>query len=212
MKKLEQKGFGPIEIILVVVVVVILGFVGWFVWNQRNVASDKATSDAAKVEQSEEVDATDEDTEEQANTKKYNCNDDFTIEVPKDWYTYHLDNEYEQCTVSNLPKSELPPVGSLSGKNVSFVFGVNEKVSKSLTVWARESATGGYPAEITDEEELTLDNGDKAILIRTEGGHYNTEDYHFYYIKDGVGRATGWRADSQLSDQALESVKTISVQ
>ncbi len=53
MKKLNQKGFSVIEILLVVVVVGILGFVAWFVWNQRNVGSENAKSDTSVAQDSQ---------------------------------------------------------------------------------------------------------------------------------------------------------------
>lgn len=44
MTKLNQKGFGAIEAILIVVIIVILAFIGWFVWSRHNHSATKVAN------------------------------------------------------------------------------------------------------------------------------------------------------------------------
>lgn len=62
MKRLENRGFGAIEVILIVIIVGLLGVVGWYVYNQRtdqNAEQVQTTAQDSSESDSEITDAND---------------------------------------------------------------------------------------------------------------------------------------------------------
>lgn len=210
MNKLNTKGFGAVEILLVLVIVGIFGGVGYYVYQ----ANRKDSPPSPAIETTKKEPAQDDVPSLIGQDGLVNCNDEFVLSIPEGWYAYHLDNEYKQCTISNVPRSDLLPVGSLSGDDIDFVFQTEPDLKLNFNDWVKDYsdnqiANSIYPAKILSKETIKLDNGSSAILIYTEGGHYNTKDTTFMYKKGELGIITFWRSDSKLADQAIEIVKTL---
>lgn len=213
MKKLNQSGIAHLAAIFLVVVVVAVGGAGWYVWQNNKTENTKNEQSNSSYE------------DEIGNTFKLvetgnpiSCNNTFEITIPDDWHVYYVNNEgdvLKQCVVSNVTSDKFPPVGSLDGENIDFTFVTYPAKQFSLDDIVNmfeedgEERDGAYPYDVLSKESIKLNNGDEAMLVYTDGGHYQTEDTHFFHIKDEDVIYTAWRTNSKLADNALQAVKTV---
>ncbi len=200
--KNDQSGIAHVAmLVLVVVVIGVVGFVGWKVWDNRNIKNNSTTvvTPGNKVK---------------TVVKNFDCKGEFSLTPPDDWFAFQLDNGsgVKTCYVADVESSKLPPVGNLAGDNISFAFNTYPDITSSLEAWSDEYFKGtqsSYPVTVVSKETIKLNNGQSALLVRGDGGHYNKKDYFFMYKKNNLIIFTSWDSTSKLSDKAKEVIKTI---
>lgn len=117
MKKLNQKGLGTVEIIIVIVIVGLLGGVGWYVWKQNKKEPAKSSANTS----------TSSTTETNTSTTKEPIQQKF--EIPDGWVTYKNTSydyrisfpekykAWSQDIDSNAPVSEAYTVAIMNKNN-----------------------------------------------------------------------------------------------
>ncbi len=209
MKKLNQQGIAhPVVVVVVALVLAGIGYGGYRVYD----SNQKTKKSLGNTSQTKEKNLTTNtpDVTQKTTSNNFDCDGKFTLSVPKDWFSFRLENG-GNCTISSTKQSELPAVGTHTGENVSFVFSTFPDTTLGLDAWAdkffKDKET--YPETVISKETIKFDNGQSALLVLTEGGHYSTKDYNLFYKKGSLGIITDWDSTSKLSDKALEVVKTI---
>lgn len=211
--KNNQEGIAHIAVIVVVLVTVVIGVVGWKVWDNNNNQDNKSKNTSTQTKSSTPETKT-SDADEKATDNNFDCNGEFSLTSPTDWFAFQLDNGsgVKTCNVANVEASKLPPVGNLAGENISFAFNTYPDTTSSLETWSDDYFKGtqeDYPVTVVSKETIKLNNGQPALLVRGDGGHYDKKDYFFIYKKNNLIIFTSWDSTSKLSDRAKEVVKTI---
>lgn len=187
MKKLNQKGFSIVEVLVVAVVVVLACGIGWFVWQRQN---DKSPGNSTNQTQAQE-------TEQKLPTQKITLADDtVSFEAPEAWAQGNVGCKQGAPIFGNekvLDSVELLPVKkSEDSKEPSFSVDVcvfDNPQDQTPQEWANSTDGGasiGYPSEndITSEEPI---NGNLAYYLKfTRQEHGGIEDV--YYIISAQGK------------------------
>lgn len=216
MKKINDRGFTFVEVLLIVLVVGLLAGAGYMVIQNYMQGNGLSRSEEADEEQGEAIDGQKNDAEKETFAgREENCNDKFTLSVPKDWHFGKSENG-GNCYVAT--QENLPPHGKLTGEDISFVFETTTN-SRTLSEWVenyfKERKHGEFSLTKTGQETIELYNGDEAILATVHGGHStsgNDKNMYFFYKDKALGVSTSWdisTTDQELRDTAEEVVKTI---
>ncbi len=94
-KNLNKQGFTVVEVLMILLVVVIVGAIGWYVWRQRNLASQNAASDSARSSEQQSTTSSKKEKTKTTTTTTSDASADwnsyksktggFTIKVPDGW-------------------------------------------------------------------------------------------------------------------------------
>ncbi len=96
MKKLNQKGFGAIEGLLIFIIVALIGGAGFYVYQSNKSNPDNAKSDGQRVEdeETEKAPSTSIEKDEYASWRTYkDTKFGFSFKYPNNWSTKEVDND-----------------------------------------------------------------------------------------------------------------------
>ncbi len=199
--KENQKGFGLFEWLLALLAICLLVIVSWFVLSQR---SGQETNNTPRGQH--EAVSVDQPIKD--------CKDVIDVDVPENWYTYTFNEPGEACYISNVPKGDQIYPSPLTRQDVNIqITKTGADRSKSIDEIINDeielSKSSGLALTLVSKDQITLFNSDIAMVAVIADDIYG-ELSTLYYKKDDVLLRAAWKADSELSAQALEVAKTIS--
>lgn len=192
---------------MAVLIIGLVGGAGWYVWQSNNRARTPEPTNAAQNQQGSQADD---------GQKTFNCHGKFTFEYEKPLRVTLTESDPPQCLVANVTQEEMPPVGPLLPNQLGLFFSADK-----TTFTTNEDFLANYTKPVTDglgccslelrsQENLELDNGEKAILAQLYGGHpIEHEFYFFVYVKDGAAITTSFPTSSNHKATALNILKSI---
>lgn len=202
----RQKGFAHIGLILIAIAIIAaVAFGGWWVWDKNR--DNKQASNSNNTSQ------TNQNKEEKPQTtgETFNCKNEFTLTYPDSLQATMTDAN--QCLVSNVASSAMPPVGPLPPEQLGLFFNIQAtsfKTSKDYLGDHIEHSQEDAALDLKSQEEIELDKGNTATLATVFGGHpVEYEFYFFIYIKNGKAITTTYSVDSNYKDTALAILKSI---
>ncbi len=158
MKKLNSKGFGAIEALLILVIIGIIGGVGYFVYSSQkktNTVLDNAAKSHAEPQKTEkQEEAKSEASEFSLITKLTSLNKKFILNVPDGWiFTNDTEQDYAYATSMTYKKGEVAKVNNEFGHR-----GGGFTATSFVIQYAKDGLKDYYSASKPDGT-LKLNNG-----------------------------------------------------
>mgnify|MGYP001190356583 CR=1 FL=1 len=122
-KRINQKGFGAIEVLLLLILLVLLTFTGWYVWNHNKSGDDTKNTSAKST-------ATNNNSDTDSSTRLYSNNDiGLKFRYPKTW---------GEANTGPSPESH----HLLKGSEYEITFSNNEYIQVGVSSEDREHDAG----------------------------------------------------------------------
>lgn len=196
MKKLGQKGFGAVEILIVIVVVGLLGAVGWLVYSRQNTKQD--ANKPTQTSESKPDTITDEAKNTETTTKtpdptegwKTVTNDKYHFS-----YKYPTTNKCEDFVIETITSSQLYSLGErINNSGVRCSVSVQASASPLSVRVSVAGSTEDQPdfgdKQMQGNNYYKLQSKDKVTVSGVSGTkwHYvpsddQSDEIYYYYFK-----------------------------
>ena len=172
MKKLNQKGFGIVESLLIFVIVAIICGAGFYVYRSNKNTPENAKSDSQAVEdeKTESAPAAPVEKDEYAGWKTYNeTKFSFSFKYPSNWTVKEVDNYGYNS----------PEVYDQSNKNI-IIFNQGGVGCQSEVDSSDDFSVGGKKVTLAHScfylFKMTTDKGSQEVLLDVKSNYANMSD------------------------------------
>jgi prepilin-type N-terminal cleavage/methylation domain-containing protein len=161
--KTNQKGFGALEVLIVIVIISVLGLAGWYVWKIRNPKS-ASTNSSTTVKPTKQSEAYKRATTVPAGWKTFTDSKyPISFSYPSSWTT-------KADSKGNPDKCDYEIGAGASQQTYDVMFCINEKESldaEATTLRKTYRTEGAGYSKLLSEKTLTID-GHAAIEFRSQ--------------------------------------------
>ncbi len=219
MKRLDQKGFSAVEVLVVIVIVGLIGTVGWLVYDRQQSKNNATTTTSTKTEPTQQLNETPAtpkaESEFSLNKKLTSLNSKFTLNVPDGWvFTNDTELDYAYAREAGMNYKE----GTAATINNEYGHRGGGYAGTTFVIQYSKDAQSNYFSASEPDGSLKLNNGDtvKKYKYVGKGGEdgmtKGTVSYGYYARVDNGSIVLSYRVnkgDTSQKDLVEASIKTL---